>query len=49
MAMFEEAGKAFAAAAPTARPAGEKATASEVDKLRAELAALPAQVDKLGK
>jgi polyhydroxyalkanoate synthesis repressor PhaR len=49
MAMFEEAGKAFAAAAPTARPAGEKATASEVDKLRAELAALQAKVDKLGK
>jgi len=49
MAMFEEAGKAFAAAAPTAKPASEKDTSSEVDKLRAELAALQAKVDKLGR
>jgi polyhydroxyalkanoate synthesis regulator protein len=49
MAMFEEAGKAFAAAAPARAAAAEKDTASEVDKLRAELAALQAKVDKLGK
>ena len=49
MAMFEEAGKAFAAAAPAAKAAAEKDTSSEVDKLRAELAALQAKVDKLGK
>ena len=49
MAMFEEAGKAFAAAAPAAKPAAQKDTASEVEKLRAELAALQAKVDKLGK
>lgn len=49
MAMFEEAGKAFAAAAPVAKPAAEKAAESEVDKLRADLAALQAKVDKLGK
>jgi polyhydroxyalkanoate synthesis repressor PhaR len=49
MAMFEEAGKAFAAAAPAAKPAAEKDTSSEVDKLRAELAALQAKVDKLGR
>jgi polyhydroxyalkanoate synthesis repressor PhaR len=46
MAMFEEAGRVFTA------PAGAKPTpsdkASEVDKLRAELAALQAKVDKLG-
>ena len=48
MAMFEEAGKAFAAAAPVAKPAAEKAAESEVDKLRADLAALQAKVDKLG-
>ncbi len=48
MAMFEEAGKAFAAAAPAAKPAAEKDRSSEVDTLRAELAALQAKVDKLG-
>jgi len=51
MAMFEEAGRAFvpgAAAAPKkATESGEPA--SEVDALRAELAALQAKVDKLGK
>ena len=46
MAMFEEASKVF-------KPAAAKASAksdetSEVDKLRAELAALQAKVDKLG-
>ena len=49
MAMFEEAGKAFAAAGPAAKTPAEKDTASEVDKLRAELAALQAKVDKLGR
>ena len=49
MAMFEEAGKAFAAAAPAAKAPAAEDKASEVDKLRAELAALQAKVDKLGK
>ena len=49
MAMFEEAGKAFAAAAPAGKAAADKDPASDVDKLRAELAALQAKVDKLGK
>lgn len=49
MAMFEEAGKAFAAAAPAAKASANKDQASEVDKLRAELAALQAKVDKLGR
>ena len=49
MAMFEEAGKAFAAASPAAKAGVPKDTASEVEKLRAELAALQAKVDKLGK
>jgi polyhydroxyalkanoate synthesis repressor PhaR len=47
MAMFEEAGRAFTAAAPKPQPA--KDTASEVEKLRAELSALQAKVDRLGK
>ena len=47
MAMFEEAGRAFSATTP-AKPA-ETDKASEVEKLRAELAALQAKVDKLGK
>ena len=45
MEMFEHAGRAFTAA-PAKKPA-EKNTASEVEKLRAELAALQAKVDKL--
>ena len=45
LAMFEEAGKAFAAAAP--KRAAEQQ--SDVEALRAELAALQAKVDKLGK
>src|SRR5829696_7889106 len=49
MAMFEEAGKAFATAAPASKAPAEKDKASEVEKLRAELAALQAKVDKLGK
>jgi polyhydroxyalkanoate synthesis repressor PhaR len=44
MAMFEEAGRAF-----TARKPADKETASDVDKLKAELAALQAKVDKLGR
>ena len=47
MAMFEEAGRAFTAPKPSKPEASDKA--SEVDKLRAELAALQAKVDKLGK
>ena len=46
MAMFEEAGRAFSG---PARKTAEKASPSDVDKLRAELAALQAKVDKLGK
>ena len=48
MAMFEEAGRAFAGSAQ-AKKSEQSDTASEVDKLRAELAALQAKVDKLGK
>ena len=47
MKMFEEAGRAFAGSSQ--KKAEPKDTASEVDKLRAELAALQAKVDKLGK
>ena len=48
MAMFEEAGRAFVpGAAKKGEASGEPQ--SEVDKLRAELAALQAKVDKLGK
>jgi polyhydroxyalkanoate synthesis regulator protein len=43
MAMFEDASRAFTSAA---KPSGES---SEVEQLRAELAALQAKVDKLGK
>ena len=49
MAMFEEAGRAFTSSTATAKKPAEQDTASEVDKLRAELAALQAKVDKLGK
>jgi polyhydroxyalkanoate synthesis repressor PhaR len=47
MAMFEEAGRAFTAP-PSAKKPAQSDKASEVDKLRAELAALQAKVDKLG-
>ena len=47
MEMFEQAGRAFTGPLPK-KPA-EKGTGSEVDQLRAELAALQAKVDKLGK
>ena len=48
MAMFEEAGRAFVpGGVPKKEPEAEPQ--SEVDKLRAELAALQAKVDKLGK
>ena len=50
MAMFEEAGRAFVPGAAAKKPAADGAEPqSEVDKLRAELAALQAKVDKLGK
>ena len=48
MAMFEEAGRAFSSAAPGKKPAADGAP-SEVDQLRAELAALQEKVDKLGR
>ena len=47
MAMFEEAGRAFTGSSSSAK-AAQSDKASEVDKLRAELAALQAKVDKLG-
>jgi polyhydroxyalkanoate synthesis repressor PhaR len=47
MAMLEEAGRAFVPGAAKKETAGEPQ--SEVDKLRAELAALQAKVDRLGK
>jgi len=48
MAMFEEASKAFKPGA-AAQPAAKPEASSEVEKLRAELAALQAKVDKLGR
>ena len=49
MAMFEEAAHAMTGAKPKANaPAGEQ-SADEIAKLKAELAALQAKVDKLGK
>ena len=45
MAMFEEAGRAFTGHKKTE----EKPTSSEVDQLKAELAALQAKVDKLSR
>ncbi len=48
MAMFEEAGRAFVPGAVPKKGAAEAEPQSEVDKLRAELAALQAKVDKLG-
>jgi len=43
MAMFEDASRAFTGKKTDAKPSD-----SEVDKLKAELAALKAKVDKLG-
>ena len=48
MAMFEEAGRAFVPGAAGKKPAADAEPQSEVEKLRAELAALQAKVDKLG-
>ena len=47
MAMFEEAGRAFTGGVQ--KKPEDKDMGSEVDKLRAELAALQAKVDKLGR
>ena len=47
MAMFEEAGRAFTGGPQKAAAQNDKA--SEVEKLRAELAALQEKVDKLGR
>jgi polyhydroxyalkanoate synthesis repressor PhaR len=44
MAMFEDAAQAF-----TGKKAGSKLQSNEVDELKAELAALKAKVDKLGR
>jgi polyhydroxyalkanoate synthesis repressor PhaR len=49
MAMFEEAGRAFVPPVAPKKPAEGAEPQSEVDKLRAELAALQAKVDRLGK
>ena len=48
MAMFEESARAFVPGAATKKAAGDDQP-SEVETLRAELAALQAKVDKLGK
>jgi polyhydroxyalkanoate synthesis repressor PhaR len=48
MAMFEDASRAFAGGAPKSDAKGDtKSSGSDVDDLRAELAALQAKVDKL--
>jgi polyhydroxyalkanoate synthesis repressor PhaR len=47
MEMFEQAGRAFSP--PSQKAADKEVPQSEVDKLRAELAALQAKVEKLGK
>ena len=50
MAMFEEAGRAFVPGAAAKKAAAPETDASsEVEALRAELAALQAKVDRLGK
>lgn len=49
MEMFEQAGRAFTANAGMKKPAAADGEASEVEKLKAELAALQAKVDKLGR
>ena len=50
MAMFEDAAGKFGGAAPKAAPAGKDSKADdELAKLKAELAALQAKVDKIGK
>ena len=52
MAMFEEAGRAFTKPTATAReesPKAPSASDEEVDKLRSELEALKAKVDRLGR
>jgi polyhydroxyalkanoate synthesis repressor PhaR len=48
MEMFQQAGRAFTVTPGPKNPA-QADTASDVEKLRAELAALQAKVDKLGK
>ena len=49
MAMFEEAGRAFVPGAAAKKAGAEAEPQSEVETLRAELAALQAKVDRLGK
>ena len=49
MAMFEEAAQAMTGKKPKAAESGGEQSADEIAKLKAELAALQAKVDKLGK
>ena len=49
MAMFEEAASAIAGKKKPAAPGADAGPADEIAKLKAELAALQAKVDKLGK
>jgi polyhydroxyalkanoate synthesis repressor PhaR len=49
MAMFEEAAQAMAGKKAQAAPVRDNGSAEELAKLKAELAALQAKVDKLGK
>ena len=48
MAMFEDAASAFTGKKAAAGPGGDAGAADELAKLKAELAALQAKVDKLG-
>jgi polyhydroxyalkanoate synthesis regulator protein len=49
MAMFEEAGRAFTGKARSSDTKTSSGSGSDVDQLRAELAALQAKIDRLGK
>ena len=49
MAMFEDASRAFAGSAKSAPKPDSKAAGSDVDDLKAELAALQAKVDRLSR
>ena len=49
MAMFEDASRAFTGGGAKAAPKTDSQPASEMDELKAELAALQAKVDKLSR
>ena len=49
MAMFEDAAQAFTGQKPKPEAKTEKPSSSEVDQLKAELAALQAKVDRLSR